>query len=97
MIDLPLKRFDDLERQLAMQNILKKPILTVGEAAEYLDLSTSQIYKLTSSRQLPSFCPNGKKLYLRRVDIDEWVLGKPNYSTAQLQSQALQGLASRKR
>ncbi|MEI8049184.1 MAG: helix-turn-helix domain-containing protein, partial [Bacteroidota bacterium] len=35
--------------------------------------SQSHLYKLTSTRQIPHFCPQGKKLYFNRTELDAWL------------------------
>ena len=48
--------------------------LTLREAAEYLDLSTSHLCKLTSRRQIPHFKPSGKRVYFVKEDLDAYLL-----------------------
>ncbi len=48
-------------------------ILTTQSVAEYLNLSTSCIYKLTSSREIPH-SKRGKRLYFDKNVIDKWVM-----------------------
>jgi len=31
------------------------------------------LYKLTSRKQIPHFCPQGKKLYFNRQELDRWL------------------------
>lgn len=46
-----------------------KEILTTAEASVYLGLSESYIYKLTSSKQIPHYKPNGKLVYFNRREL----------------------------
>lgn len=69
-LDIRLAKIEDL---LKMQNLLKKDVLNVKETAEYLKLSESHIYKLTSKKRIPHFCPLGKKLFFNRQELDEWL------------------------
>lgn len=48
-------------------------ILTTQTVADYLNLSTSCIYKLTSSREIPH-SKRGKRLYFDKNEIDKWVM-----------------------
>ena len=52
---------------------LLKEYLTVTEAADYLTLSPSQVYKLTSKHELPIYKPSGKIIYIRRDDLNRWI------------------------
>jgi hypothetical protein len=31
------------------------------------------LYKLTSTKHIPHFCPQGKKLYFKREELDTWL------------------------
>jgi excisionase family DNA binding protein len=46
--------------------------LTVREAADYLKLSTSTLYGLTSRKEIP-FMKRGKRLYFKKEDLREWI------------------------
>ena len=58
-----LERLESIERLLSEQNLLKKEVLNLVEAASYLDISHSHLYKLTSTGTIPCYKPNGKKIY----------------------------------
>lgn len=62
-----------IEQRLDEQNLLQKTVLNLNEACKYLDVSPSHLYKLTSTKQVPHFCPQGKKLYFRREELDAWL------------------------
>ena len=49
-----------------------KEILTLKEICEYLELSSSHIYKLTSRREIP-FAKTGKRIFFKKSDIDAWI------------------------
>ncbi len=46
------------------------------EAADYLSLKPSYVYKLVCLGKLPYHKPNGKKLYFSREKLDRWMLGE---------------------
>ena len=52
---------------------LLKEYLSVNEAADYLTLSPSLIYKLTSKHEIPVYKPNGKVVFIRRDDLNHWI------------------------
>jgi excisionase family DNA binding protein len=43
------------------------------EAAKYLSISQSTLYKLTYQRKIPSHKPTGKLLYFFKHELDEWI------------------------
>lgn len=73
-MELFQKQLDRIEVLIEKQNILKKEILSLEEAAEYLQLSKSCLYKITSSKEIQHYVPGGKKIYFRREELDSWVL-----------------------
>ena len=69
-----IQKLDHLEKMIENQSLLSKDVLNLNEAAQYLDISQSHLYKLTSTKRIPHFCPQGKKLYFKRTELDEWLL-----------------------
>jgi len=83
-----IEKLDNIERMLTEQNILQKEVLNFNEACQYLGLSQSHLYKLTSSKSIPHFCPQGKRLYFKRLELDEWLLRNRTSTTDEIQQQA---------
>lgn len=69
-----LNELIDIKELLKRQTIQQKEILTIDEAAEFLGLSKSCLYKMTSSKEIPHCKPHGKKIYLHRQELEQWVL-----------------------
>ena len=53
--------------------ICHKEVLTLDEAAQYTGMKKSYLYKLTASRAIPHFKPNGKNCFFRRTDLEDWL------------------------
>lgn len=68
------EKLEHLENMLSGQTMLKKEVLNFNEAALYLDVSHSHLYKLTSKGAIPAYKPNGKKLYFNREELNNWLL-----------------------
>jgi len=66
--------FKQEKDSLQLQTIAPKEFLSFKEAAVYLKISESNLYKKTSKRVLKFFKPNNGKLYFKRCDLDAWVL-----------------------
>ena len=94
---LILDKLTEIADKLSEQNILQKTVLNLSEAANYLDISESHLYKLTSSRQIPHFCPQGKKLYFRRDELDTWLQRNRQDSSEEIEKQAVNYLIKNKR
>ncbi len=52
----------------------KDEILSLSEASEFLKLSKSCVYKLTSAKKIPHFVPGGKRIYFKKSDLEDWLL-----------------------
>lgn len=50
-----------------------KEVLSVKEAAAYLGVGISHLYKMMQARELPFSRPGGKKCFFRRSDLEEWM------------------------
>ena len=81
----------------ANQENLNNEILTTSEACKFLDFSKSYLYKLTSKQTLPHYKPNGKKIYFRRGDLQEWLLQNRIKSLAEIETEALDYVVSKKK
>jgi hypothetical protein len=77
------ERLTNLERI----NQEAKTILTLEEVAKYTNYSKSYIYKLTSRREIPCYKPNGKQLYFKRTEIDEWLLTNRKMTNKEIESE----------
>tara|TARA_R110002072_G_scaffold7503_2_gene40614 strand:- start:368782 stop:369054 length:273 start_codon:yes stop_codon:yes gene_type:complete len=51
-----------------------KPVLTFEEACKYCGVSASSMYKHTSSNRIAFYKPEGKLIYFKREELDEWML-----------------------
>ena len=50
-----------------------KEVLTSDEAAKYMGISRSYLYKLTMKREIPHYKPMGKVVYFDRAELEEWL------------------------
>lgn len=69
-----LKKLELIEKSLQEKKV---EILNVKEAAELIKLSTHQIYRLTSRREIPHYKVNGK-LVFEKYMLLKWVLNSDN-------------------
>lgn len=53
--------------EIAPQNLL-----TLEEAAQYLGLKKSYLYRLTSARQIPFFKYGGRRVLFERESLETW-------------------------
>lgn len=63
-------------------------MLTPTEAAEYLGIKVSYLYKLMMRRVIPYYKPGGKLCYFDREDLDKWLRSVRVASDEEIESQA---------
>lgn len=78
------QKLELIEKLLKQQNLIQKEVLTLPDAAGYLDISESQLYKLTSTSAIPHYKPGGKKLYFRRTELDAWIIENRHATHAEI-------------
>lgn len=93
---LILEKLTEIANRLDEQNLLKKSVINFNDACKYLDASPSHLYKLTSTRQIPHFCPQGKKLYFKREELDTWLQRNRQSTNAEIAEQVSNELVNRK-
>ena len=86
--NLILDKLTEIANKLDEQNLLQKTVLNFNEACKYIDVSPSHLYKLTSTRQVPHFCPQGKKLYFKREELDAWLQRNRQTSNEEIEKSA---------
>tara|TARA_R110002049_G_scaffold93391_3_gene230914 strand:- start:20607 stop:20909 length:303 start_codon:yes stop_codon:yes gene_type:complete len=74
----------EIKELLIKQSIQQKEILTIEEASDFLGLSISRLYKMTSNKEIPHYKPGGKKIYLNRQELEQWILNSRVASTSDL-------------
>lgn len=68
--------------------ICHKEILTLEEAAQYTGMKKSYLYKLTASKAIPHYKPNGKNCFFKRTELEAWLMSNPVATVADLNGQA---------
>ena len=95
--ELILERLSQIEQKIDEQALLQKSVLNFNEACRYLEISPSHLYKLTSTRQIPHFCPQGKKLYFNRLELEDWLQRNRQSTTEEIDKEATDYVISHKR
>lgn len=84
--NLILERLDRIEAILSKN---AKSILTVDDLIDYTGFKRSYIYKLVHNQQISFYKPNGKVLFFKKSEIDEFLLKNKSQSKAQIENKAL--------
>jgi excisionase family DNA binding protein len=85
-----LTEIRELKKLIFEQNMLQKEVLNFNEAAVYLEVSHSHLYKLTSTGTIPAYKPNGKKLYFNRQELNKWLLSNRQTSLSDIEEEVSQ-------
>lgn len=59
---------------------MKKKVLNINEACQYLGFKKSYVYKMTMAKILPFSKPNGKTIFFEKEKLDIWMLSNPSSS-----------------
>jgi len=65
-----------------------KEVLTSDEAAKYLGVSKSYLYKLTMRQQIPHYKPMGKMCYFNRAELEAWLQSNRIATTTEINERA---------
>lgn len=72
----------------ASVKISQKGVLSASEAATYMNVSLSHLYKMTAERLVPHYKPNGKMVYFNRLELESWLQSNRVATDAELEAQA---------
>lgn len=76
---------------------VRNPLMTTEEAAAYLGLKKSYLHKLMMRRAIPYYKPNGKLCFFSKEDLDHWLMGTRISSQEEIEQEAQQYLARKRR
>lgn len=65
-----IKRLDVIEHYTLLA---AKNVLCFDDVVLLTGLSKSHLYKLTCTRQIPHYKPNGKHIYFDRKEVEAWM------------------------
>ena len=71
-----LLKVESFEHRIeVLENTLSaaKEVLTLEEAALFMGISKSSLYKMTHRHELPFFRPNGKLIYFEKTELLKWM------------------------
>ena len=77
---------DQALSELTSSNSNQPTILNFTQACEYIGISKSHGYKLTSQMLIP-FSKRGKKIYFEKAILDNWLLSNKVKSVSELEAE----------
>ncbi len=91
------RKIADLQKRVnSLENLCfaAKEVLNLEEAATFLGIKRSTLYKMTSLNQIPFYKPSGKLIFFDKSTLLEWVRGTPVKSQAEIMAEAQAHLLS---
>ena len=85
-IERKIEELAALNKELAALN---KETLNLKEAARYLNVSCSHLYKLTYTKEIPHYKPRGKQIYFEKRELDQWLLQNRQKTKAEIEQAAI--------
>ncbi len=85
-MDIDLQQVADL----ITANIIytQKAVLTTDEAARYMGIAKSTLYKMMMRKQIPYSQPSGKVAYFNRLELEAWLMSNRVATADELQDRA---------
>jgi len=93
------KQLTEMRKALLCTTLEKEnqeEIMTKEQVCELLSISVSNIYKLTSTRQIPHY-RRGKKLIFKRSEIEKWAFESRIKTMTELETEAISYIAKQAR
>jgi excisionase family DNA binding protein len=67
---------EDMQKRIAtLENMIyqTKEIFSLEEAALYIGVSRSQMYRLTHLHMIPFYKPSGKLVFFEKAELNKWL------------------------
>ena len=85
------RKFTDLQSRVqTLENLCysAKEVLNLEEAASFLGIAKSTLYKMTHENRIPFYKPAGKLIYFEKSVLLEWIRSNRIMSESELQEEA---------
>lgn len=87
------KEVEKLKQQVqTLFNVISaaKEVLTLEEAAIFMGVTKSFLYKMTHTQGIPFYKPNNKMVYFERTELLAWLRQNHVASTAEIEKMAVE-------
>jgi excisionase family DNA binding protein len=86
---------EQAKTQSATPSVSEKDIMTVEEAAKFLNLAKQTLYGMTSRNDIP-FLKRRRKIYFSQLDLERWLLEGKQKTRAEIQAEVTEFIQSQK-
>lgn len=80
-----LSKLDQIQKIVTLGS---KSVLNVDDVSILTGLSKSRIYHLTSGREIPYYKPDGRGIYFRKSEIEDWLLQNRQQTNSEILADA---------
>lgn len=91
------EKLNNIERLLIEQSSTRTPeadtLLTISQAASFLNLAVPTLYSKVSRQEIPC-SKNGKRLYFSKDELTEWIKSGKKLTVAEIQAATDKHLAN---
>ena len=72
-MEIETKIMQQLAEIKALTLLAAKDMLTMDDAVLYTGLGKSYLYFLTCKKKIPFYKPNGKNIYFKKSELNDWL------------------------
>ena len=72
-MEIETKIMQQLAEIKALTLLAAKEMLTMDDAVLYTGLGKSYLYFLTCKKKIPFYKPNGKNIYFKKSELNDWL------------------------
>ena len=72
-MEIETKIMQQLAEIKALTLLAAKEMLTIDDAVLYTGLGKSYLYFLTCKKKIPFYKPNGKNIYFKKSELNDWL------------------------
>lgn len=72
-MEFETKIMQQLAEIKALTLLAAKEMLTMDDAVLYTGLGKSHLYVLTCKKKIPFYKPNGKNIYFKKSELNDWL------------------------
>ena len=88
---------EKIDKILMYSLLAAKNVLNIDDVSVLTGLSKSTLYKMTCSKEIPFYRPNGKLIYFDRKEIEGWMKRNRVAAVCELEDNAVDFIAGIKR
>ncbi|QMU63034.1 MAG: excisionase family DNA-binding protein [Flavobacteriaceae bacterium] len=91
-----VREIRSLKREIKKSHLYRKRIYTIKEASFVIGVSYSYMQKLITSNQIPYSKPSGKLIFIKRRDLENFILKNRIQSTDDIETMVANNLLNLK-